>query len=619
MSQPSTYFAESTILRQPDDPNRTAADAFRRFVNRRHGLNLATYHDLHAYSVAETSNAFWIDLWDYLGIVSSVHPDSQRVTSSGYLDEVPIWFPDARLNYAENMLVRTDDGIAITAAGESGVVVDCSFRELREQVRRMAAAMRASGLKPGDRVAAVVRNSVLAVVLALATASIGGIFSSTATDMGTQGVLDRYEQITPKLVFAETEVLYAGKVVNLVPRITTVFERLRTKGMSVGVVLPSAVTGKPKDVFGGLPLNTFLDQDDGRPLLFEQLPFSHPLFIVYSSGTSGPPKCIVHSAGGALLNTKREAHFHYGISHNDTYFQYTSTGWIMWTILLAGLSLGSRIVCYDGSPLHPTPAAFLSFIDTQNVSHFGTSPRYLAELMGRDIKPKQWKLEALRSIVSTGAPLTASVFAWAQKAFGGERVHLFSTSGGTDACASFVSGMSSLPTYAGEIQSKCLGMAVEIFSPTGTNIESSGTPGELVCTKPHPSVPLFLWGDTPSGDKFRETYFSVWPGVWRQGDFIVANPITHGMAILGRSDGVLNPSGVRFGSAEIYSALEGFSAEVEDTLCVGQRRAQDLDESVFLFVKMRPGQKLSPGLVAHEENDWGKEEQEACSQVGVRS
>ncbi|KAF9007731.1 acetoacetyl-CoA synthetase [Hymenopellis radicata] len=610
----SNYFDQSRFLRKATPSNSTAVDAFRRYINRKHDRHLENYHDLHAYSVSDY--VFWIDLWEFMQVISSVPPDPRQVTAEGRIPEVPIWFPGARLNYAENLLARRDDGIAVTTGGESGVVADYSFRTLREMVREMAAALRVNGLRVGDRVAAIVRNSITAIVLALATASVGGIFSSTATDMGTQGILDRYEQISPKFVFAETEVLYAGKVIDLVPKVLDVFAKLKHHGMEHGIVLPSAITGKePTAVAGGISLSSFLASGDRRELEFEQLPFSQPLFILYSSGTSGPPKCIVHCAGGAIMSCKKDVHLAFDLRQGDTLLQYTSTGWIMWVLHLTTLSIGSRVICYDGSPLHPTPQSFLKFISDQNVTLLGTSPRWMTELQGRGINPCKYnlrvnsngtdatylvevaKFEALRAILCTGSVLTPPMFTWAHNAFGGERVHLLSTSGGTDICGSFVTGSPSLPSYAGEIQAKGLGMKIEIFSPSGENIEDTGEPGELVCTRAHPTVPLYFWGDTPDGKKLKETYYSTFPGVWRQGDFMVKNRRTGGLMILGRSDGVLNPSGVRFGSAEIYTALETFTSVVEDSLCVGQRRKEDSDERVLLFIKMREGNAFTKELV----------------------
>jgi acetoacetyl-CoA synthetase len=565
-------------------------------INRKHKLHLKDYHELHKYSV--TDYMFWEDLWQFLAIIYSVPPSC--IISPGNLPHRPLWFPAARLNYAENLLHRRDDAIAVTSADELGRVSHTSFRQLRMLVGEMAAALKGSGVTAGDRIAAIVANSLTAVVIALATASVGAIFSSTATDMGPQGILDRYTQIRPRVIFAETEIVYAGKANNQLPKVREVVRGLNGKGLERVVLLPSIKTLKEVDIVGvdianSVNLTTFLASGDGRELVFEQLPFDHPLFILYSSGTSGPPKCIVHSAGGVLMQTKKDMVVGFNIGPDDTYFHYTSTGWMVWPFMLGTLSCGARIVTYDGTPFYPDMQSFLRFVGEQGVSVFGTSPRFLVELQGQGIRPlKLAPFDSLRSLIVTGAVLTPPVMEWAQEAFG-NNTHIVSTSGGTDICASFVTGIPCLPLYAGEIQGKALGMKVEVFDTSGNNIEHTGLPGELVCTRPHISLPVAFWGDE-SGEKFRKAYFDHFPGVWRQGDFVVANPKTKGIMVLGRSDGVLNPSGVRFGSGEIYTVLEQFSSVLDDSLCVGQRRPQDTDERVLLFVKMRPGQKFTKEL-----------------------
>ncbi|KAF5322148.1 hypothetical protein D9619_001457 [Psilocybe cf. subviscida] len=590
------YFSQSRHLWTPPQPQSAASEVLRRHINRKHGLQLRNYHDLHKYSVENYT--FWLDLWEYLGIISSTPPDKNRILEPGLIPEIPAWFPGAKLNYAENLLTRKDDGIALTEATESGRIVNVTFRELNERVRAMTAALRVAGLQVGDRVAAIVTNGINAVVIALATASIGGIFSSTATDMGTLGILDRYRQIQPTFVFAETEVLYAGKIVNIVDKVAEVVKDLSTRGMKKAVLLPSKVSGKQillPDMSQSSTIAAFLKQDDHRPLVFEQLPFKQPLYILYSSGTSGKPKCIVHSAGGVILNTKKAIKIGTNMNSDDTYFQYTTTGWMMWAFMLTGLSFGARLVLYDGSPFHPTAEAYLKFIGDQGITIWGTSPRYLAEIQGRGIKPREVaNLEAIHTMKVTGAIFTPPMFEWTQQTFG-KHVHLASVSGGTDICAGFVGSTPSLPVHSGEIQVKELGMKVEIFDPMGNNVEHLIQPGELVCTRPHVSLPVGFWGDH-SGEKLREAYFNMYPGVWRQGDFIVLNPVTKGLMILGRSDGVLNPSGVRFGSGEIYTVMEQFAGPVDESLCVGQRRPQDKDERVLLFLKMRPGYKFTPQL-----------------------
>ncbi|KIK69329.1 hypothetical protein GYMLUDRAFT_255855 [Collybiopsis luxurians FD-317 M1] len=616
----ASYFDSSRFLWENPQQKFTNVEVFRRMINRKRGLNLKDYHDLHKYSVENYS--FWEDAFQFFRIIYSVPP--QAVTAKGPIPEIPIWFPGARLNYAENLLWRNDDVIACTAGGELGKVTDYTFRDLRLRVQRMASAIRANGLQVGDRVAAVVANNIEAVTIALATASVGGIFSSTATDMGTQGILDRYRQIQPKLVFTETEVMYAGKKVDLRDRVSAVVKDLNERGLHRAILLPSAITGEEIDIPGvanTATLSKFLSAGTGGELVFEQLPFNQPLFILYSSGTSGPPKCIVHSAGGVLIQTMKDHRISFDLRETDTLLLYTTTGWMMWTFMLTTLATGARMILYDGSPFYPSLESYLKFTNDTGLAltalhlrpsltlnvwlHFrvtlwGTSPRFLAEVQGRKIQPlKIGSYEGLRAVFVGGAVLTPPLFKWAFEHFGG-KFHLISISGGTDICCAFVGGVSSLPVYIGEIQHKSLGMAVEVLDVDGKNIEQTGQAGEMACTKPHPSLPVMFWGDTPDGKKLRETYFSFYPGIWRQGDFMVVNPKTKGIMILGRSDGVLNPSGVRFGSGEIYTVMEKFTSSIDDCICVGQRRPGiDQDERVLLFLKMRAGHKFTSALENH--------------------
>ncbi|EJD05262.1 acetoacetyl-CoA synthetase [Fomitiporia mediterranea MF3/22] len=608
-------FEQSRLLWRPPNPSRTRVEAFRRFVNHKHGLRLKDYEDFHAYSVQDYT--FWLDLWEFLGITSSIPPDPLRIVEPGRAPYLPNWFPGARLNYAENLLCRSDDGIAITFAREnaldSGIdakersrrIQDVTWRELRKMVGQLTAGLRAEGVTIGDRVAAILMNSPIAVALALAVSAVGGILSPTAPDMGTQGILERYRQIRPRLLVAETSAIYTGKSMDLLPKLREVARALSDYDLKKVVLVPGAAATSTgiRDV----PLSVTLDEfvasglSYSGALTFEQLPFNQPLYILFSSGTSGPPKCIVHSAGGVLLQNKKDNALGFGMGVDDTYFQFTTTGWMMWPFMLAALAGGTRLIAYDGSPFYPDVKEFLKFVSEQRITVFGTSPRFLSELHSRGIHPLDLApFDSLRILFSTGSVLTAPMFEWTQHAFG-ENVHVLSGSGGTDICGPFVGGVESRPVYSGEIQGKCLGMAVEIFDPEGRNIENTGTPGELVCTRPHPSLPVSFWNDN-DGEKLRKAYFDTYPGVWRQGDFLALNPRTKGLMILGRSDGVLNPSGVRFGSAEIYAVLESppppyqFSQAIADALCVGQRRDRDKDERVLLFLLMRPGHRLTSEL-----------------------
>ncbi|KAH8101086.1 acetoacetate-CoA ligase [Cristinia sonorae] len=595
MTMSPSVFAQSRVTWTPVDPVHSRMESFRRVVNHKHGLQLKNYHDLYDYSVSDYT--FWKDLWDYEGIIYSEPPT--EVIAEGRMKEIPTWFPGAKMNYTENILCHDGDSIACTATREGRDTTHYTFRQLRLMVRDMAAAMRVHGIHVGDRVAAIVTNHIHAVVIGLASASIGAIFSSTATDMGIQGLLDRYTQIKPKLVFAETEVVYAGTTVNLIPKVSQLSKVLVGRGTGNFVLLPSTKTGRDADttaVDSSLTLSSFLTSGDKRPLTYEQLPFGHPLIILYTSGTSGPPKCIVHSAGGVLMQGKRDVLLTFEESVGDTHFQFTTTGWVMWISMINTLSSGARLILYDGSPFHPSPEAFLQFVNDERVTYLGTSPRFIAEIKGKGIVPKNIApFESLRSVMIAGAVLTPPMHEWAQTMFG-SRTQVVTGLGATDTACGLMNAIPSLPIYAGEFQARSLGMKIEIFDVDGNSIEDSGEAGELVCTRPHPSLPLAFWGDE-SGERLRNAYFSTYPGVYHQGDFVIKNPVTKGFMILGRSDGTLNPSGVRMGTSEIYSVMEKFSNVVEDSVCVGQRRPQDQDERILLFLKMKPGVPLDNALV----------------------
>ncbi|KAF8444759.1 acetoacetate-CoA ligase [Boletus edulis BED1] len=619
MTSSAAYnFNDSKLLWTPSHPGHATCERLRREINMKRGLKLKDYNGLHAYSVS--TYTFWLDLWDFMGIIASVPPRPDQIIVPGAIPERPSWFPSARLNYAENLLWRDDSAIAITAAYEYDLiptradkaqfsgVKQYTFHELRELVRIMAAGMKRAGVRVGDRVAAIITNSVTGIVIALAAASIGAIFSSTATDMGTSGILDRYRQIRPKILFASSEAVYAGKTINITGKIADIESDLRVggHGLEKAVVLRSEKTGDLMHVPNCSTIDAFLTPTSAAedyPLTFEQLPFDHPLYILYSSGTSGPPKCIVHAAGGALMNSKKDCNIAFGISPTDVYFQYTTTAWMMWPFMLSGLACGARIVLYEGSPFYPDVREYLKFIDWAGVTVLGTSPRFLSELQARNVDPlsiasPSVPFTGLREITVTGSVLTAQLMTWTHNAFG-RNLHIGSSSGGTDVFCAFVTSVQSFPLYAGELQGPALGMAVSVYSPSGQPIsDSSCTPGELVITRPHPSVPLYFLNDTPTHEKFVSAYFRSFPPghdgvpVWRHGDFVIRNPATGGFVFLGRSDGVLNPSGVRFGSAEIYKLVDGDLAGLEavkDVLCVGQRRKGEDDERVLLFLTMKEG------------------------------
>ncbi|KAF5701108.1 acetoacetate ligase [Fusarium mundagurra] len=503
----------------------------------------------------------------------------------------PEWFPGARINYTENLLsvglAQHPDAIAVSACLEGGVNWrHLTWMQLRGRVTQYVSALQALGVTTGDRVAAVLTNSLEAVVLLLAAGAIGAIFSSTAPDMGAEGIINRYAQVRPKVLFVDTEVVYAGRRRVMKKKMMDAATKLKEKVPELSKVI--VVSGPSwTDELWTLPRNSmrmdeFL-QVQTQPLRFKQLPFDHPIYILYSSGTTGIPKCICHSAGGALLQQKKEFILASNITSDSVFYQYTTTGWMMWNYLVAALSVGARIILYDGSPLYPSPVDQLRLLEHQGVTHWGTSPKLLTALK-QSAHEQPFPLDSLQIVISAGSPLSPEIFRWFYNTFP-ESVGLFSGSGGTDLVGGILGGTLLSTMHEGELAASQLGMRVEIWDQDGQNIENTGEAGELVISTPFFSMPTTFWGE--NGDsKYYQAYFDRFPGVWCHGDFVRMNPATGGYAILGRSDGVLNPGGVRFGTSELYSVVDKFT-EVEDSIAVGRRLHEGTDEQVVMFLKMK--------------------------------
>ncbi|KAL6691328.1 putative acetyl-CoA synthetase [Trichoderma pleuroticola] len=535
----------------------TYMDDFQEFISTKHLLNLSSYNELHRFSV-ERANDFWLALWQYLQVLASVHP-STAVDEKLRIDQFPLFYQEARLNYAENILANKSNGVAIKYMDESTIQTPHSvtWRELNEMVRQAADAMQSTGLCAGDTVVVIGGNSIKSLILLLAAASLGAVFCSFNTDLGEKAMKDRLGQLYPRLVFVQTEYSYNGKPHNIAQRTFTTFSMIEKS-------------------------------DRAEIIRYEdQVPFNHPLVVMFSSGTTGSSKGIVHSHGGLVINGLKENRLHNNFSTRDTYFHYTNIGWTLWNISLGALFCGSTLVLYDGSPFYPSPSRFLQSIFATGVTAFGAGPRYFEELRNASIDSDLFTGK-LDLIVSTGAILTTSLSLWIAKFFG--PVCQVSMSGGTELCGSFVRGTKALPTWPGQITVKALGLDVDVFSPDGHALEA-GQMGELVCKRPFPNMPVSFLHDA-NKKRYFKTYFSQLPGVWTHGDLIKIDPRTNGLIILGRSDGVLNPNGVRFGSSEIYTVLEQhFPTLVEDSLCVGQQRQErDLHERVILFVKFSSSQ-----------------------------
>ncbi len=534
------------------------------------------YDALHAWSIRERG-AFWRHVWDYCGVVASA-PATDALVEAGDFHSAQ-WFPGARLNFAENLLRRRDGSTALVVACEDGARRTLSHAELYRATARLAAELRERGVGPGDRVAAWLPNGAAAVIGMLATASVGAVWSSCSPDFGVAGALDRFGQIEPKILIACRQYDYGGKTFD----VSAKAESVRA---SVGSIEALLWTGDIERLVAGREAEREEEAVD-----FEQRAFDDPLYILYSSGTTGKPKCIVHGIGGTLLQHLKEHRLHVDLTPADTLFYFTTCGWMMWNWLVSGLASGCTLVLYDGSPFHPKPAALMDLIDAERITVFGTSAKYLSALGKARVVPREsHDLSSLRTILSTGSPLTHENFREVYRNFPGG-IALASISGGTDIVSCFALGNPMLPVHEGELQCKGLGMAVDVFDEGGAPLARGK--GELVCTKSFPSRPIGFWND-PDGAKYRAAYFEKFPGVWAHGDF--AEFTEHGgMIVHGRSDAVLNPGGVRIGTAEIYRQVESIDAVVE-ALCVAQDWRDDV--RIVLFVVLREGLELDADLVS---------------------
>ncbi|MDM9652277.1 acetoacetate--CoA ligase [Pseudomonas wenzhouensis] len=570
-------------------PARIAAsrmDAFRCFVNQRHGVQLADYPALHAWSV-EQREAFWQAIVDFFDI--HLHTPAACVLREGPAMPDARWFPGATLNFAEHLLRRRDGHPAQVAIGEDGSREQLSYAQLAAHVAGLQRALREAGVGIGDRVAAFMPNTWQTVVGMLASACLGATWSSCSPDFGTQGVIDRFGQIEPKVLIAAAGYRYAGKSIDLTDKLNEILAQLPSLERLV-IVPYSRHEASPADYKSVAPVALWQDfyQPGGAPQ-FTPVPFDQPLYILYSSGTTGVPKCIVHGVGGTLLQHLKELGLHTDLGASDTLFYYTTCGWMMWNWQVAGLALGATLVLYDGSPMHPVPARLIDLIDAENISVFGTSAKFIAALEKAGVKPREsHKLHSLKTILSTGSPLAHESFDYVYRDVKAD-LCLSSISGGTDIVSCFALGNPTLPVWRGELQCKGLGMDVQVWDEDGHPL-SSGK-GELVCARHFPSMPVGFWNDA-DGEKFRAAYFATFPGVWAHGDY--AEETEHGgLVIHGRSDAVLNPGGVRIGSAEIYRQVEKVP-QVLESIVIGQDWQGDV--RVVLFVRLRDGVTLDDSL-----------------------
>jgi acetoacetyl-CoA synthetase len=562
---------------------------FARQAIREWSLDFNNYPAFYRWTV-EHAEQFWQSVWKFADIVGH---RGARVLVDGHKMPGAQWFPDAHLNYAENLLRRRDTADALVFWGEDKVCRRLSHLDLYDEVARVADGLRALGVKPGDRVAGYLPNMPETIIAMLASASLGAIWSSCSPDFGMQGVLDRFGQIEPAVLFTVDGYWYNGKQLDVMDKVCEVSARLPS--LKRVIVVPYAGSATPPTrVPNGVAYEDFTGASDATEIEFVRLPFDHPLFIMYSSGTTGVPKCIVHGAGGTLLQHAKEHQLHSDVKPGDRLFYFTTCGWMMWNWLASGLASGATLALYDGSPFVKRGQVLWDMADELDFTHFGTSAKYIDHLAKVRVEPiKTHKLHALRAILSTGSPLVPESFDYVYRSIKKD-VCLSSISGGTDIISCFVLGNPILPVWRGEIQCLGLGLSVDVFDESGRPLR--GGKGELVCTRPFPSMPIYFWND-PQGTKYRAAYFERFPNVWCHGDYseIFEHDGIAGMTIYGRSDATLNPGGVRIGTAEIYRQVEQLD-EVVESLVIGQEWENDV--RVVLFVKLRDGLMLDNALIA---------------------
>ncbi len=558
--------------------------AFMRFVNDDRAVGAETPEDLWRWSVTEMED-FWSAVWDFCRVIGDkgerVVLEPERIPGARY-------FPDARLNFAENLLRRRDERLALIFRGEDRVRREVTWRELYDTTSRLVRALRAAGIGPGDRVAGYVPNVPEAIMYMLAAASIGATVSTASPDFGVQGVLDRFGQIEPRVLLAADGYFYNGKRHSSLERLPEIVDHLP----SVETVLVVPYSDPAPDISrvrDAILFDDFLAPHAAQDIDFERLPFDHPLYILFSSGTTGAPKCIVQGAGGVLLQHMKEQQLHADVKADDRVFYFTTCGWMMWNWLATALAAEATVVLYDGSPFFPSPNAIFDYADEVGMTLLGVSAKFIDAVGKAGLRPiETHDLSTVRTLCSTGSPLVAEGFDYVYEHVKRD-VHLASVSGGTDLCACFVGGHPMLPVWRGEIQGPALGMAVDVWDPEGRPIR--GEKGELVCTASFPSVPLGFWRDD-DGSRFHAAYFDMYPGVWRHGDWMAWTE--HGGAVIyGRSDATLNAGGVRIGTAEIYRQVERLP-EIAEAIVIGQ--PWENDTRVVLFVRLAEGMGLDEDL-----------------------
>jgi len=575
------------LLWKPSEERAKSSNMYRfmTFINERHQQNFTDYEGLYAWSISHIPD-FWAAAWDFLGVRASrgydqVIEDERKMPGAK-------WFSGARLNFAENLLRFRDDSVALLFKGEDHPVRKMTYAELYDEVARLAKSLRDFGVGPGDRVAGFLPNMPETIAAMLAATSLGAVWSSCSPDFGIKGVLDRFGQIRPKVLFVANGYYFKGKNLDSLSRVAEIIKDLP----SIEKVVVVPYTEREPDISGlrgAVDYHAFKASENGLEIRFEQLAFDHPLYIMFTSGTTGLPKCMVQSAGGILIHHLKELVLHTNLTREDTIFYFTTCGWMMWNWLISSLAVGAKLLLYDGNPFHPAPGILWRVAQEERITVFGTSAGYIAALMNEGVKPgKEYDLSALKSLLSTGSPLSEEGFEFIYREVKAD-LQLSSISGGSDINGCFALGNPMGPVYSGELQCRGLAMKVEAFDDDGRSIINRQ--GELVCSAPAPCMPIYFWDD-PGSKKYKAAYFDVYPNVWRHGDYILINE-RGGVVIYGRSDATLNPGGVRIGTAEIYRQVENIEG-IADSIVVGQSWKNDV--RVVLFVKMSPGRELTEEL-----------------------
>jgi acetoacetyl-CoA synthetase len=577
-------------LWEPSEPYKRQANMTRfiDLVNERYGLDISTYAPLYRWSI-ENIPDFWATIWDFVEIKASrgyaeVVDDLTRFPGAR-------WFSGARLNFAENLLRHRDDRLAFVFQGETRKSARLTYAELYDQVARLAQSLRKLGIAPGDRVVAYMPNLIETAAAMLAATSVGATWASCATDIGPQAALARLGQVAPKVLFTADGYFYKDRLFDTLGNAAEVARQIPS--LEKVVVVPYA-TEEPviTRIPNAIRYEDFLAREKGLSIEFEQLPFDHPLYIMFSSGTTGNPKCMVQGAGGVLINHLKELLLHTDLKRADRIMYITTCSWMMWNWLLSSLAVGATVVLYDGNPNYPDAAAMWKLIQDEKITIFGTSAAYIGYLQKQGVKPgRDYDLSSLREISQTGSPLSAEGFEYVYQEIK-QDLHFNSISGGTDINGCFAAGSPISPVYAGELQGPALAMKVKAYDEKGDPVWNQQ--GELVCEAPSPSMPLYFWDD-PDNRKYREAYFTFYPdkNVWRHGDYITIHSDTGGVTFYGRSDAVLKPAGVRIGTAEIYNVVEGLEG-IADSLAVGQ--SWQGDQRIILFVKLAEGFSLTEKL-----------------------